>query len=549
MESKVNFDVLETMEKIYLHSKDSHLRPALFEVLDTELNQLSEYLHVDRITALIFANAFTLWYTDGSFNAVFKYFGMNEFLEVLKHRAHIELLYERNLLRNKRPHKREMNSYDLPQSVINRISKGEVMPVYHEEIRDKGFTDVLQEFDELSERFDEDKISFHEFRYEMNALIKANLHFPFIEKIKTWKLDDFETYFLLDTLWDAVNSGDNQYNTSVSSTVNDYYKTRSMALEMISALINGETRLTFLKLIDLDKARFGNRTHARLSKNVIKLLKETQNLELEFLEDESSRLIQHRKIKHKPLFYNPDEISRIETLKSVLTETKFRAMQKKMAQKAMPIGITVLLHGEPGTGKTESVLQLAKERGRNIFKVDISQTRTMWFGESEKLLKKIFTDYAEFKKEEKRCPILLFNEADAVIGKRKTSGSSSTADTENTIQNILLEELENFDGILFATTNLVENMDAAFERRFLFKVKFEKPALVNAVNDFSCRVVLKSLTLWASILKSNLSLLRHFTPLLLRAKFLNKFKSSFLPIENFMHCTFAGNIFHFTAGK
>ena len=114
------------------------------------------------------------------------------------------------------------------------------------------------------------------------------------------------------------------------------------------------------------------------------------------------------------------------------------------------------------------------------FKVKISETKSMCFGESQNLVKKIFTDYCNFKKTQKICPILLFNEADAIIGKRKSASSSSVADTENAIQNVLLEELENFDGILFATSNLVANLDSAFERRFLFKVKFENPSMVNA---------------------------------------------------------------------
>ena len=155
-------------------------------------------------------------------------------------------------------------------------------------------------------------------------------------------------------------------------------------------------------------------------------------------------------------------------------------MQIRLKEKSMPIGITAILHGVPGTGKTESVYQLAKKSGRNIFKVDISETKSMWFGESQKLVKKIFTEYEEMKRSEGLCPILLFNEADAIIGKRKSAGSSNVADTENAIQNIILEEMENFEGILFATTNLVENMDAAFERRFLFKVKFEQPSVENS---------------------------------------------------------------------
>jgi SpoVK/Ycf46/Vps4 family AAA+-type ATPase len=101
----------------------------------------------------------------------------------------------------------------------------------------------------------------------------------------------------------------------------------------------------------------------------------------------------------------------------------------------------------------------------------------MWFGESEKLIKKIFKDYEQLKKECKLDPILMFNEADAILATRKNNTSSSVAQTENAIQNILLEELENFQGIFIATTNLAENLDKAFDRRFLFKIKFQKPGI------------------------------------------------------------------------
>ncbi|MFO8054206.1 MAG: AAA family ATPase [Bacteroidales bacterium] len=74
-------------------------------------------------------------------------------------------------------------------------------------------------------------------------------------------------------------------------------------------------------------------------------------------------------------------------------------------------------------------------------------------------------------------PILFFNEADAIISKRRSINNSPVSQTENAIQNIILEELENFQGIFIATTNLVKNMDKAFERRFLFKIEFQLPDL------------------------------------------------------------------------
>ena len=97
---------------------------------------------------------------------------------------------------------------------------------------------------------------------------------------------------------------------------------------------------------------------------------------------------------------------------------------------------------------------------------------------SEKIVKDIFTRYKRMCKRSSVKPILLFNEADAIFSKRHNmDGGRSTDQTENTIQNIILEEMEKLDGILIATTNLADNLDKAFERRFLFKIRFERPTV------------------------------------------------------------------------
>jgi SpoVK/Ycf46/Vps4 family AAA+-type ATPase len=157
-----------------------------------------------------------------------------------------------------------------------------------------------------------------------------------------------------------------------------------------------------------------------------------------------------------------------------MDEQNYQALLTRLRSKHMPLSMNILLYGAPGTGKTETVLQLARQSGREILKVEISQTKSMWFGESEKLIKKVFTDYAKYAEQCTLSPILLFNEADAILGKRHEM-NGSVSQTQNTIQNILLEELENFQGIFMATTNLAHNLDLAFERRFLFKVEFQLP--------------------------------------------------------------------------
>jgi SpoVK/Ycf46/Vps4 family AAA+-type ATPase len=108
--------------------------------------------------------------------------------------------------------------------------------------------------------------------------------------------------------------------------------------------------------------------------------------------------------------------------------------------------------------------------------VNISEVKSMWVGESEKNVKQIFTRYRKLVEESSVAPILLFNEADAIIGKRLRNVSRSVDKMENAIQNIILEEIEKLDGILIATTNLTSNIDKAFERRFIYKIEFDKPS-------------------------------------------------------------------------
>ena len=202
-------------------------------------------------------------------------------------------------------------------------------------------------------------------------------------------------------------------------------------------------------------------------------------------------VIKNEKIISKEMFYNSKNENQIKDLTAILEQDNFFNVKQRLKDSGSRMGFACLFCGHAGTGKTETVLQIAKKTGRDIMKVDMSTLRSKWWGEDEKNVKAIFTNYKSALQEAKIEPILLLNEADAIIGKRLdvTGHNGAIITSINATQNIILEELENFEGILIATTNLTQNMDSAFERRFLYKIDFEKPNLENKQK------------LWQSILK------------------------------------------------
>ena len=210
--------------------------------------------------------------------------------------------------------------------------------------------------------------------------------------------------------------------------------------------------------------------------------KEEENMEKENKDFETLELINPNKIKSLNLIYPKNILQNMKNISKILDTTYFETFQKNMKDEGWGTGYIALFYGAPGTGKTESVLQIAKNTGRAIYKVDIAEIQSVWVGETGWRVRGMFKNYKKQCKTARSknlpIPILLINEADALLGKRHSfnSGSGPVSIQENNqVQNILLEEFEINEGIIFLTTNMSENLDAAFERRIFDKVKFDIP--------------------------------------------------------------------------
>ena len=180
-------------------------------------------------------------------------------------------------------------------------------------------------------------------------------------------------------------------------------------------------------------------------------------------------------IQEKELFFNEAESAQVARLENLLDVENFKEVQRRLLSTGMRKGFNAIFYGAPGTGKTASVYELARRSGRDIFHVDMAKLKSKWVGDSEKAVRGVFKIYRSMCKGRDKAPILLFNEADAVFTKRIENVEQSVDQMNNAIQNIILEEMESIEGILIATTNLLSNLDPAFERRFIFKVEFKMP--------------------------------------------------------------------------
>jgi hypothetical protein len=367
-------------------------------------------------------------------------------------------------------------SYMIPLEVIKAVRQGvEYKCTDYENLSPEGFFDAAGDLLNASR---EDDITLAYLIAELNTLVEHNKDRAFTQKKKEYDLGEGSMIIMFLFCCKLIHEDEDCITTAdirqilgrgEARNVEHRFKSREHKL-LVKGLVEYDNNMG---LADTEKYRLTERARQEFLADV-DIKEKTKHRGKEFIRAED--------IQAKKLFFPGKIAAPIEELTSLLREENFRNIQKRLLEKNMRSGFACIFSGPPGTGKTESVYQIARETGRDIMLVDISETKSMWFGESEKRIKAVFDRYRGVVKHSLSAPgtltpILLFNEADAVLGKRRELRGSRNGpeQTENAIQNIILQEMEELNGILFATTNMTCNLDKAFERRFLYKIEFEKP--------------------------------------------------------------------------
>jgi hypothetical protein len=471
MDDILKLNLLEHIERIVELSEGSELSDQFYKAAGEHIDFVCTELSINSIQAIIFAHLVDR----NNDRAVF----MREIAEklqirtvrLIQYQKDIDELEKRRLVRCSRSG--ESKYYNLPLDVLEAIQRGHsIQPLNRKNLSIEGFFDMLDFFfRQLTGKV----MSNDFFAEEIDDLLRDNEQLTFAKKIMQYQRTGSLCFIDLILLIRFCNLYvENASDHICLSDFEDCFETYDFKW-IKRKLVSKESALLRAGLIEyVYDGGFEEREAYKLTdmaKDELLGELKLQTQKINWKKD----ILTHESLVVKQMYYNEKEQKQVAQLTDLLQKENFTKVQERLKDKGMRTGFACLFYGAPGTGKTETVYQIARQTGRNIFLVDISNTKSMWFGESEKKIKEVFEKYKTLVKAEAITPILLFNEADAVIGKRKDVIIGSVAQTENAIQNIILQEMETLNGIMIATTNLTQNFDTAFERRFLYKIEFEKP--------------------------------------------------------------------------
>ena len=466
MKTKKDMTLLQAVERVVEVAEDSKMSKEFMKKAKTEIQLLAKSFGITERQAVLFCVCMEKGPRRVDYDDLASYLALNKIC-VLSFASDIDALVRRRLLKFRDV--KDEDDFDIPSVVIRCLKHNEVYQLPQR----KGL-DCASMFELLNLWFDDlddDAISPHELCEELQSLFKDNPQVGFVKHLKEYCLSPNDQMMVSFFCHRLVNKDDDDIRfgdiEDLFDTVGDFNRAKG-------ELRTSEHKLQEKKIVEhrcVDG--LADVTKYKLTEGAKRTL--LAEMKLNEAEEKLADMMDSSKLAKKQLFFPKDIQRQIEELSSFLQPENYQKIQERMKEKGFRNGFACLFYGSPGTGKTETVYQLARKTGRNIMVVDVPQLKSMWVGQSEKNVKALFDRYREQVKRAKLTPILLFNEADAIIGKRKSGAENAVDKMENSLQNIILQEMEQLDGIMIATTNLQENLDKAFERRFLYKIKFDKP--------------------------------------------------------------------------
>jgi len=352
--------------------------------------------------------------------------------------------------------------------------------------------ELLHKISTFGHGFTDDSLSIGRLKNKLNLLNKrieerlkvTNEPIVVEEFFKEKGLDEREQRIFLALLKEEYSGGEGQFremNTLIELiSFDEYEKIKNRALLEEGARLITEEIIDYEEILNM----FGGISRSFYLRDSVmqdiihpKKKKKVTKLKLDMLVKEQD-IFEYLKptTSLDDVVLHPKTSQTLQTLIKQVDKRVYKKLKRwGVKDKRRGIDAKIIFYGHPGTGKTMTAVSLAKTLKRPILSFDCSRILSMYVGESEKNVRKIFDDFKTLSKRAKVEPILLLNEADQFLSSRSEGQGSSADKMHNQMQNIFLEQIEKFEGILIATTNLLDNIDKAFSRRFNYKIEFKKP--------------------------------------------------------------------------
>ena len=473
--STEQMDLLTAVENIDNLAAKSVLNDEFFDTVAPFANYISEMIGINREQSVMLA--LLISHSDDGCVSMKE---LSDSLDcstarLLRYTNYIDELEKLGIVMQIRPRLRDFrsgrNCYRIQQEIIDVFKRNE--KYVPRNLSGLNCNELFDEFDTVFEMRSDDELTYDITVERIEHLLDCNNNLQFVSKLRSYELKPEDEILLILFACMFVN----KRNENVVCHDFAFLYERIKFNQIKSALQRDAHPLLDKKLIEFtnNDGFINNEAYCLTKKTKDELLSEMNIVR----RNARSRndVIKTEDIKAKNLFFSEKVSKRVDELGNLMENSQYEQIRKRLEDEKFRCGFACLFYGAPGTGKTETALQLARRTGRDVMQVNIARIKSMWVGESEKNLKRVFDEYREKVKECDVAPILLFNEADAIIGKRAENAERSVDKMYHTMQNILLQEMETLDGIMIATTNLAQSFDRAFERRFLYKIKFDKPTV------------------------------------------------------------------------
>lgn len=365
--------LLQAIEHVVEVSKDSKLKAEAKAEMSNEVRYIARRYGITERQAILFCVCMERGPRHVDYDDLASHLDVSN-IRILSYAEDIDALVRRRLLRYRDA--KDEDSFDIPQPVIKALKHNEVYELPARTGLDCAA--LFEVLDQMFEDLDDDAITPNDLIAEINALFKNNPQVSFAKQVKELsRLSPQDKLLLLFFCHRLVNKDDDDIRFG---QMEDCFSTSADFINAKGLLRSGEHPLMEKKLIEHRyEDGIADTTRYKLTEQTKRTF--LAEMKINTSEEKLSDVIKAKDLKAKEMFYVEENRKQVTELKSFLAPEKYNEIRERMQKTGFRTGFACLFYGGPGTGKTETAYQLARETGRDIMIVDLPQIKSKWVGD------------------------------------------------------------------------------------------------------------------------------------------------------------------------